>query len=210
MGFAPGRLLGSQKGRRMLTRRFQRGLTLIELMIGMAIMALLLLAGLPSFSVWIQNTQVRSAAESIQNGLQTTRNEAVRRNKNVRFSLTNSTGLVAWTVGCVTVAADCPATIQTRPIAEAGANARVGISTAVQVAADYGTPLAAGAGLSSGGGATFNNLGGIANIGSDVTRIDITHVTAGARRLVVVVGNGGLIKMCDPALSLAVNPQGCV
>jgi type IV fimbrial biogenesis protein FimT len=194
----------------MLVKRRHHGVTLIELMIGIAILAILLLAGLPSFNVWIQNTQVRSAAESIQNGLQTARNEAVRRNAKVRLNLTNTSGLVAWTVGCVTVTVDCPATIQRRPAAEAGGGARVGVSTAVQTAADYGTALAAGAGLSSGAGVTFNNLGGIANIGSDITRIDIRHATAGARRLVVNVGTGGLIRMCDPALSLTSNPQGCV
>jgi len=61
----------------MLARR-QQGVTLIELMVGIAILATLLAMGIPAFTGWIQDTQVRTAAESILNGLQTARAEAVR------------------------------------------------------------------------------------------------------------------------------------
>ncbi|MDD5242207.1 MAG: GspH/FimT family pseudopilin [Sulfuricella sp.] len=192
----------------------QKGVSLIELMIGLAIMAILLSAGLPSFNLWIQNTQNRTAAESIQNGLQLARTEAVRRNTNVRFDLTDATGLIGWNVGCVTATADCPATIQSHAGSEGTTNARAGISTAAipspAPANQFDTAVSAGTGLPA--GATFNGLGRIpnANIGTDISRIDITNIVAAtARRLVVTVGTGGSIRMCDPALSLAANPQGC-
>lgn len=198
----------------MLIRQRQPGVTLIELIIGIAIVSVLLTAGMPSFTEWIQNTQVRTAAESLLNGLQTARNEAVRRNANVRFNLTGTSGLVVWNVGCVTVTADCPATIQSRVAAEGGGNARAGISTAAPASPvptnQYSTAIASGGGLPA--GVTFNGLGAIpgANIGTDITRIDITNVAlATARRLVIIVGPGGLIRMCDPLLALAANPQGC-
>jgi type IV fimbrial biogenesis protein FimT len=80
-------------------------------------------------------------------------------------------------------------------------------------AGHFNTPLAGGEGLSGGAaGVSFNGLGAIpaANIGADIARIDITNAaTTDARRLVIIIGTGGLIRMCDPALSLAVNPQGC-
>lgn len=213
---------------------YQRGVSLIELIIGIVVLSLVLALGMPSFSAWVQNAQTRTAAESILNGLQLARNEAVRRNANVRFSLTNGAGRVAWTVGCVEVRNDCPAQIQERLADEGGMNARVGVSTAVPAnpvpATQYVTALAIGAGLSSGeseegeeseeggeeeaagAGVTFNGVGGIPsnNIGTDITRIDVMNAASEeARRLVIIIGAGGSARMCDPKLSLADNAQGC-
>lgn len=197
----------------MLMQR-QRGVTLIELMIGIAIVSILLVMGVPAFSLWIQNTQNRAAAESVLNGLQLARAESVRRHAVVRFDLTDASGLVTWNVGCVTVTAECPATIQSRPAAEGSINARVGISTATiplpTPAGHFGTAITAGTGLTA--GVSFNGLGRVpnANVGTDITRIDITNAASSdARRYVVIVGTGGQIRMCDPALVFADNPQGC-
>lgn len=191
----------------MLRLGRQTGVSLVELLIGIAIVSLLMVMGAPAFNLWIQNTQVRTAAESIQNGLQIARTEAVRRNTNVRFSLADAGGLVAWSVDCVTVTADCPAAIQARSGGEGGANARAGIAVATGT---LGTALAPGAGLPA--GVTFDGLGRVptANIGTDIARIDVTNaVRADARRMVILVNPGGQTRMCDPALSLATNPQGC-
>jgi prepilin-type N-terminal cleavage/methylation domain-containing protein len=65
----------------------QRGMTLIEMAIGLVIVGLLLVMALPGFGTWLQNSQIRNAAESLQNGLQLTRAEAVRRNTRVQFVL---------------------------------------------------------------------------------------------------------------------------
>jgi type IV fimbrial biogenesis protein FimT len=95
-------LLGDQKRRILLMPRpgqnliqpsppiSSRGMTLIELMVGLAIMALLLMSGAPAFSDWIRNIQIRSASESLLNGLQHARTEAVRRNIPTRFQLVDS------------------------------------------------------------------------------------------------------------------------
>ncbi len=196
----------------MLAKRIDQGVTLIELIIGVAIVSMLLALGMPSFSRMIQNAQVRSAGESILNGLHTARNEALRRNVSIRFNLTDTTGRVAWTVTCIVITTDCPAAaIQSYSAAEGGGNARVGVSKATPIPA-YTTVLASGTGLATGAGVTFNNLGSVlpANAGSDITRIDITNAAdSNARRLVIVLGTGGSIRMCDPLHSLATNPQGC-
>ncbi len=197
----------------MLIRR-QRGLTLLELMIGLVLMTLLLAMGVPSYTSWIRNTHNRTAAESILNGLQMARNEAVRRNALVRFDLTDSNGLVAWTVGCVNATANCPAVIQSRPAAEGSDQARVGVSKdAIPTptpASQFNAALAAGNELTA--GVTFNGIGRVPtdNVGNDFTRADVTNVNGGgARRYVVIVGTGGQIRMCDPSQSIASNPQGC-
>lgn len=198
----------------MLIPYRQGGVSLVELLIGIAIVSLLMVIGAPSFNLWIQNTQVRTAAESIQNGLQIARTEAVRRNANVRFSLTNAGGTVAWSVGCVTVTADCPAGIQARSGGEGGANARVGISVAALPspipANHFSAAIAAGTGLPA--GVTFDGIGRVpaANAGTDITRIDVTNaIRTDARRMVIMIGTGGQTRMCDPAIALATNPQGC-
>lgn len=197
----------------MLAMR-QRGVTLVELMIGIAIVSILLVMGVPAFTLWIQSTQNRTAAESVLNGLQLARTESVRRHAVVRFDLTDASGLVAWNVGCATVTADCPATIQSRPAAEGSVNAKVGVSTATiplpTPAGHFGTAITAGTGLTA--GVSFNGLGRVpnANVGTDIARIDITNAAnSDARRYVVIVGTGGQIRMCDPALAFADNPQGC-
>lgn len=203
-------MLGHKEGRGMLNPFRQLGVSLIELLIGIVIISLLMVMGAPSFSLWIQNTQVRTAAESIQNGLQIARTEAVRRNVNVRFNLTDAGGTVVWSVDCVTVTADCPAGIQARSGSEGGANARVGISVDA-VIPDIGTALPAGAELPA--GVTFDGLGRIptANVGADIARVDVTNsIRADARRMVILIGTGGQTRMCDPAIALAANPQGCL
>jgi type IV fimbrial biogenesis protein FimT len=192
----------------------QRGFSLIELMVGMVIVGILLVLGVPAFSDWVQNSQIRTAAESVLNGLQIARTEAVRRNALVRFSLTDASGGVAWNVSCVNVTADCPANIQRRIAREAGGAARVGVSTTALPSpvlfSQFSTPLGAGSGLPA--GITFDGLGRVpaANVGADFTWSDVTHVSnAQARRMVVMLTAGGQPRMCDPALSLSDNPQGC-
>lgn len=96
-------------------RQAQGGLTLIELMITLTIAALLLMLGLPSFSEWIRNTQIRAAAESILAGVGKARLEAIRRNAGMTFSLTNNltascaldAGGTAWVVSQFPVAGLC-------------------------------------------------------------------------------------------------------
>lgn len=198
----------------MLSHR-QQGVTLLELMVGISLTGLLLAIAVPNYASWIRNTQNRAAAESILNGLQLARNEAVRRNTVVRFSLTNSTGLVEWTVGCAVATTTCPANIQSRTSNEGSEKARVGVSTTAIAtpvpATQFDTALGVGDGLLS--GVSFNGLGRVTAApaaATNFTRADIVHATENsARRYVVVVGLGGQARMCDPSVAFSTNPQGC-
>lgn len=199
----------------MLVKR-QRGLTLLELMIGLVIIALLLMMGIPAFGLWIQNTQNRGAAESLLNGLQQTRMESVRRNKQVRFEITDTTGKVAWKFGCVTVTTDCPAIIQEYAANEGNGRSRIGVSrTAIPLptpATQFDTIIAPGTNIQAGVGVTFDGIGRVpgANAGLDITRIDVTTESNGrGKRYVVMIAPGGQIRMCDPSLAFSANPQGC-
>jgi len=198
----------------------QRGSTLIELMIGIAIVGTLLALGIPGFSAWIQNTQVRTAAESVQNGLQLARAEAVRRNTDVQLAQTGAN----WTVGCATaIEPGCPATIQARSGAEGSANAAITPSEVLSSGAAAGTAVFTGTVIFNGlGRVNTTSLGAGNNASFLVTNIqdkcvacaagstwsDCPTTTGQMRCLRVVVSTGGQIRMCDPAM-LTSTPQGC-
>lgn len=196
--------MGSQnKGTRR--RRRQQGVTLIELAIGITITALLLAAGMPSFSEWIVNTKVRTAAELLQNGLQNARTEAIRRNATVRLNLTDAGGAMAWNIVCVNVTSDpCTDPLSAQAASEVNGTTRLGVTTASD--SNIATVLSAGTGLPA--SITFSALGRLA-AGANVARIDLTYSGAtAARRLVVMISPGGQVRMCDPARASG-DPQAC-
>lgn len=197
----------------LMLRQAQRGVTLIELMIGLVIAAVLFALGAPNFSAFIQNSKIRNAAEAIQNGLSLARVEAVRRNANVQLVL--GTGS-SWTVGCETAVAGCPATIQARTTAEGSTNAAVATS---EVVASTGVAATTPVFTST---LSFNSLGRVTNAtlptGNNAV-FDISNPTGGAcavlngpmRCLRVVVTSGGQVRMCDPQLTISKpdDPQAC-
>jgi type IV fimbrial biogenesis protein FimT len=174
----------------MLIRSCARGVTLIELMVGLAVLAILLTAGLPSYSTWIYNWRIRVAAESMVNGLQLARTEAVRRNTDVAFALGPASD---WRV--LAVATD--ETIQARSAAEGSSGVEITVSpeTATTVA--------------------FDSLGRVANAGGEaLARIDVAVperiLPAGlSRPLRISVSPGGQVRMCDPSVSEAADPRRC-
>ena len=189
----------------------QRGTTLIEVMIAIAIVVILAAVGLPSFAEWLQNTKIRTAAESVQNGLQIARTEAVKRNAVVYFQATDATN-ANWRV-CLWDAAlnDCAAgvdLVQSFVSSDGAPDVRIGGMPDATIALT--TPL--GAGVNIPGHVGFTGFGRLVNNGTDLLRIDVINpklAVADQRRLVIQVSAGGQIKMCDPKLTLAQNPRGC-
>jgi type IV fimbrial biogenesis protein FimT len=179
----------------------QDGVSLIELLIGFAVLGIVVAIAIPNLSSWMQNVQVRTAAESLLNGVQIAKGEAIRRNSQAKFSMTSTSGVADWSV----IFVQDGSTVQSWKGAQAK-NARVGASAAATQ--NYATALAAGAGMPA--SVTFNALGHVVNVGTDITRIDVTNAAdSTARRLVIVISPFGFVRLCDPALSLASNPQGC-
>jgi type IV fimbrial biogenesis protein FimT len=183
-------LLDQKQGRIMLMRRFVRGFTLIEMLIGIAVLALLLGLAAPSFMVWIQNTQIRTAADALLNGLQVARTEAIRRNKTVQFSLGTQT---EWTVSVISPLQQ----LQYRAQDEGSANAVVQTTPGGSSTVTF-DPL---------GGRTSNN-----DLSSPIDSIDVTSsvAPAGVRPLRIVITPSGSARMCDPDVNLKTgDPRRC-
>lgn len=185
-----------------------RGFTLVELLVAMAVFGLLLASALPNYGEFIRNSQIRTAAQSIESGLQVARAEAVRGNAQVQFQLpgtlagTAVAGGTDWTVMGTLAATPTvfDQVVGTRTEPNASSVARVGVAAAAS-----GASAAPGAGLPA--TVTFTGLGRL-SAATAVRQIDVTG-PAGSRSLAVQITPGGDIRLCDPALVRAADPQGC-
>lgn len=216
-------VLGDQTGWIMLTKSKQRGVSLIELMVGIIIVSLLFALAATNYSGWIQNQQIRTAAESILNGIQVTRSEAVKNNAQVRFVLC---GLPAssWEV----LAASAPAAAPAASLAcGAGSNAAAGEIRVQERSGQEGSRLAQVFAtsqlvpipvppilLTPDGSTTitFNSFGRVvanADGSASIQRIEVA-TPAGDRPLGITVGAAGNTRMCDPSpLLAATDPRHC-
>ncbi|MDH4062736.1 MAG: GspH/FimT family pseudopilin [Aquincola sp.] len=207
----------------MLSPRPQtRGVTLIELAVTLTVLGLLLMAVMPSVGVWIRNTQVRNTASSMLAGMQLARNEAIRRNAAVRFSLVslaNSTVMdsscalassgVSWVVSVRDPAGNCqytPAMVAadaTDPmIVQTNAGGVGGTNVVVE-----GKLADGSAGASS---VTFNGFGRVEGA-SPIGFINVRNETTGNdyRNLRIELAPGGSVRMCDLAVTATTDPRYC-
>lgn len=167
-------LIACQKSR-------QSGFTLIEALVVVTIIAILTSVAFPSFQTWLINSQIRNAAESVSNGLQRARAEAVARNTNIAFTLVPPGS--SWSVYYAGVPASG---IDSRSSNEG--------STAVTV-----TALAADL-VTAATTVTYNSFGGVAaNTPASQALAQVNFAaTGGTRTLRVTIGLGGNPRMCDP------------
>lgn len=203
-----------------LTPPRRNGFTLVELMITIALLAVLMTLAAPSFSKWIRNAQVRTVSETLANGMRVAQSEAVRRNRQVVFFLTNDQpGLAAaaadngvnWVIRWIplpgdTVTAAAPAN---EPFVQGGAISDVangvGINGPAAVCFNaQGRRVAATAATTGAANAVCT-----VDAGAPLATFDV--VRSGAdRALRLTVSLGGQIRMCDPARALsAAAPDGC-
>jgi type IV fimbrial biogenesis protein FimT len=174
-------------------RKALAGFTLPELMITVTVLAVIASMAMPSFLQMLRNYQIRVAAESVANGLQRARAEAVSRNAAVQFVLGSGT---SWTVDYVTKPVSTDPPIDSRASEEGSQNASL-----TPVAADLTTAAST---------VTFNNLGQVvANADASPTLAQVNlPATDGNQTLRVTVGAGGNARVCDPSLP-STNARAC-
>ena len=80
--------------------KHQRGFSIIEIAVVLIVVGMLLMSAVPTMTEWMRNAKLRNQAESVQNGLQQARNEAVRRNRPVSFYLVSNGTATALDNGC--------------------------------------------------------------------------------------------------------------
>ena len=177
----------------VLRKARPHGFSLIELMIAIAIFSITLTFGVSSYRTWVQNTQIRNAAESIQNGIQRTRAEAVKRNTNVAFTLGAGS---SWTVSVVSSGE----VIDSRPSSEGSKNVTI---SALDKDDNAATTI------------TLNSLGGVVANANTLARVDLDSSVldpADSRDLRITIGVNGVgsnVRMCDPNLSAGTSPMAC-
>lgn len=71
-------------------RQLTRGLTLIELMVGLSISALLALTAAPHFSDYLVNSRLREGGNLVLTEALVAQSEAIKRNRTVQLSTNNS------------------------------------------------------------------------------------------------------------------------
>lgn len=168
-------------------------MTLLEALIGLAVLGVLMGLALPAFQEWTRNAQIRNAADAMANGLQFARAEAISRNGLVQFRFVSTTS--SWQVW------DVPSDSQIR-------------AWSPQQGALNTTVTATG-----GDTVTFNGVGRVvpnpATPGPPpptLTQLDITATsgaTSATRALRVTIGVAGSARMCDPAVSIVGDPRAC-
>lgn len=194
--------------------RRQGGFTLVELIVTVAIMAILAALATPSMIGWVRNNKIRTVSDSLQNGLRLAQAEATRRNRQIVFSLTNDkptgSGYTAvvngsnWAINTVTLMTE-----ENSAFVEAG------------ILRDVGSNVT----LSGPKSICFNSLGRLVpNPSPGVTSavcdpppaagysydIQMSDVVEGDRPLRVTVALGGQLRLCDPARTLSDSqPDGC-
>lgn len=195
------------------------GFSMIELMVGITIMAIALALAAPSFADWLRNTKVRSSAEALQSGLYFARTEAARRNAIVRFQMTDSlTGSCAlsktgsyWVVNMSV--STSPAGACDSQISDSSSPFLLKVSPVIS-SSNAPSFSADRALIGFDGLGRLNALAGSTQISTfsvDVKGSSGSCVADGGavQCLRIVVTPGGQISMCDPAHSGSSDPLSC-
>lgn len=200
----------------MLSRR-QNGFSLVELIVGLAVLALLIALGVPQYAAFTANARIRATTEGFTAGLNLARAEAVKRNARVEMvltddppveglvnSLTPSTSGTNWMVREWVPSTNSYNFIEGKAGAEGSGREESGVLvTSSSTDASYD------------GRVTFTGFGAMA-IGQPVT-FQFTYPAAGAcaaasgplRCLNINVSPGGQIRVCDPKVTDTKDTRAC-
>lgn len=186
-----------------------RGFSLIELMVTVAVMAVLTLLATPSLTTWMANNRVRTATEALQNALRQAQGEALQRSRQTAFVLTATTPALAATPAANTQ----NWYVQTLPLT--GSDETAGTFLRGETVAKAQSVTVTGSAVicfNSIGRLVTNSSTGLGSNCTAPTSFTTYNLTAtrADRPLRVEVYLGGKVRMCDPAKTLSTaNPDGC-
>jgi type IV fimbrial biogenesis protein FimT len=193
----------------------QAGFTLIEIAVTLTVFGILVAAAVPGMNRWVGNIKVRSTADVLQNGLRMAQAEALRRSRQVVFSLTNSANPA---VNLTAAANGSSWAINTVPSMTDGSEGNQFVEAGILTTNTSRVAITGPAAI------CFNSLGRlVANAATGIagatctlpTNATLTQsyqvtLSSADRPLRINVTLGGQVHMCDPAKSLsATDPDGC-
>ncbi len=174
------------------------GFTLIELMVTVAVLAILLGIGIPSFQGTLDKRRIVGAAEQIYADLQYARSEAIRQNKPVAVHFRNTGTNTAWCYGMYertgTTGDACNCTTTTSGAENSNCTVR-GLTKTVY-STDYRGISLTEASFSGASGTTFTTFTPLRGIGTAGTP---TLQSASGLQVRIVVSPQGRIKPCSPS-----------
>lgn len=173
-----------------------RGFSLIELMIAIAVFAIMTMAITPALQTTARNARIRAVAAAWHDGLTQARVEAIRRNAQVTFCPGVPTSSADWALILTADGTDC----QTgSPIAQYNAGDKLAVAVLIT--------------LPKGGSATYDGIGRLvpmtAGFAARITPASGSCLASGGDvRCLSVEATAGYVRTCDPAAA-ANSTQSC-
>lgn len=204
-----------------MLKRQQFGYSMIEVLVTIAVLAVLVAAITPSASEVLANMRLRGAAQAVMAGLQKARSEAVKSNQVVSFWLVSSatpavlddscalsSDSASWVVAYDDPSGQCgsdPSTETAPRLVQANNAGPDSQALSVSAMAADGVTPATQVG--------FDGFGRrpAATAATDISSIDITSATQGSRRLRLQISAVGSIKLCDrdAPVTVPADPSAC-
>lgn len=171
--------------------RHYNGFTLIETMTSVAMIAVLAASAMPTYSSFLRNSEIRSATDSIAYGLRVARNEAIKRNAVVSFTIAAEGGSPSWAVK----QASDDSVIQSSSAQEVGAHIKVVAKPTEAVSVAF-SPF----------GMAMPDTADAATI----QQLAIASTTPEGAHTLQINVDGKYIRVCDPSpLLVPPDPKAC-
>ena len=179
----------------MTHRRSSQGFTLIELMITLAIAAILMVVAVPNFTAYKRNAELTSAANTLLAAINAARGEAMKRSM---YAMVVPTDAATWNNGLVvftdkdrsqTYSSNTDQTVLT----QAAPPSYLTISG--NGTAGLGTPYI----LFDGSGYPKTKAGGFGALTLTITRTDLSGTTLAEQTRRLIISTSGRVRVCKPS-----------
>jgi type IV fimbrial biogenesis protein FimT len=184
----------------MSVARHESGFTLIELMVTLAVMAILAVVAAPNMQAFLDKNRVVGAAEAIYAQMQAARSEAVKQSADMVVVFSSGTAWCAGFSRATGTPCDCTAAVDAGDACAVLADGVNPVLKVVSSTAFSGVTLAGGAPAQ----VTFNGVRGTV----PTTETGVIQVESGlGRQMQVQVNAIGRVRLCSPSGSVGGYPS---